>query len=278
MILVADSGATKTRWGLFDVSLKQNFTTSGINPYFQSAISVAELLRNELPLASFQKELEAVYFYGAGCSGEINNRWVKEALTTLFGVKVDVFGDLQGAARALFGSRPGIVCILGTGASVGRYDGVKVVQDLPSLGFISGDWCSGASLGKSLLADYFLRKLPDNLATDFSAHESPDYNEFMQRLYREPYPNRYLASFVPFLCRHHSSEYVAQLLAKEYDLLYSNYLSSYASEGLPVGVVGSVGYLFRDFFMPRLQRDFVAVEGFVQDPLPRLASYHISNK
>lgn len=278
MILVVDSGATKTHWMMCDTSGKKmrECITSGINPYYQSACSIVDMLSANEYAEFFSSDVpEVVYFYGAGCANVSNKLLIEEALSAFFSCKVFVQSDLLGAARALFGDEAGIACILGTGASVCYYDGSTIVQDLPSLGFILGDWCSGASLGKRLTADYYCKRLPTDLYEDFKNRFNIDYGEFMNSVYRAAYPNRYLASFVPFLVDHQTSSYVKTLLKEEYLALWYNYLIVYSRYELPIGVVGSVGYFFRHLLTPLFQESFVCVADFLKDPLLKLCQYHL---
>ena len=49
MILIADSGSTKTDWRLIDENKQiHQFTTQGINPYFQTSAQIVDLLKSEL--------------------------------------------------------------------------------------------------------------------------------------------------------------------------------------------------------------------------------------
>ena len=143
MILIADSGATKTDW-CFGATLsdRQTIHTEGINPFHMDQTYMEEIIRHQLipqlP-ASFQPECTAIHFYGAGCLPErtggivhILKHWFPHA-------SVQVSTDLLGAARALCQREPGIACILGTGSNSCLYDGTQIIDNISPLGYILGD-------------------------------------------------------------------------------------------------------------------------------------------
>lgn len=115
------------------------------------------------------------------------------------GAKVEAEGDMIGAARALFGNKPGIACILGTGANSCLYDGTKIVMNTPPLGYILGDEGSGAVLGKLFLNGIFKGCLPSAIKKRFLKWSGLDYPGIINKVYREPLANRFLASICPFI-------------------------------------------------------------------------------
>ena len=73
MILVADSGATKTDWGfgerLTDLRLVR---TEGINPFHQDEGTIRRILKEQLSpqIPHGNEEVTHIHFYGAGCTPE----------------------------------------------------------------------------------------------------------------------------------------------------------------------------------------------------------------
>src|SRR6188768_3053822 len=119
MLLIADSGSTKTDWRVVDES--GNNTTSviteGLNPYFLSKEKIAQTIREKiLPVIG---DVEKVFFYGAGCGLPVKANVVREALDAIIPSRfpAEVSGDILGAARSLLQGDSGIACILGTGAN-----------------------------------------------------------------------------------------------------------------------------------------------------------------
>ena len=146
MILIADSGSTKTDW----VCINGNgtniirFKSSGYNPNYISGEEIRNDILNNLPEDFPVNEIREVYFYGAGVS-ELEYEFMQDVLRNVFvnaGV-VFVAMDLLGAARALLGRDAGFAAILGTGCNTCLYDGEKETLNIDSLGFILGDEGSG---------------------------------------------------------------------------------------------------------------------------------------
>ena len=72
MILIADSGSTKTDWALQSVSGSiEHFHTQGINPFHQDRAVITEILRQELLSQLNPNEVTCVCFYGSGVRPEL---------------------------------------------------------------------------------------------------------------------------------------------------------------------------------------------------------------
>ena len=216
MILLADSGSTKTHWvGLADGKGRE-LLTEGLNPRLTSDDTFRDTLvrvRGELLKGD---AVEEIWFYGAGCgTGEVQSR-VAQLLEATFGVeacRVQVAGDLLGACRATCGASAGWVGILGTGSNLCYYDGVDIVRHRVSTGFILGDEGSGNHIGRRLLKDYLEERMPSRISAMFHDTYQMTTDQLIDRLYRQPYPNRFLASLASFADRHQQEPYVAAVLA-----------------------------------------------------------------
>lgn len=247
--LIADSGSTKTDWLLrAGGSEIARIATQGINPFMMSGEEIERLLRDELLTDGKFVSPAEVRFYGAGCRGaqcEVVASALRRAMPSAGRVTVDT--DLAGAAHALFGeSGDGIACILGTGSNSGLCEGGKIVANVPPLGFILGDEGSGASLGRRLVGDVLKRQLPERLCRAFDETYRLTCDEIVRRTYKESFPNRFLASFAPFLHTHRREEAVAALLREEFSRFFLRNVAAYRRPDLPVGLVGSVAWFFRD--------------------------------
>ena len=197
-ILIADSGSTKTDWALVDEQGNVMVTckTQGISPIHQSDAEILDVLCKELVLS---EQPQQVFFYGSGVTEAMKSR-MKSLLQQSFPeAKVEAEGDMLGAARALFGKKPGIACILGTGANSCLYDGEKIVMNTPPLGYILGDEGSGAVIGKLFLNSIFKGTLPVSLKNKYLAWSGLDYPTIINKVYRQPLANRFLASICPFI-------------------------------------------------------------------------------
>lgn len=246
IILTADSGSTKTDWMLMrDGQQLAKISTQGINPFMLSQTEIEQILQNELIRSAQFVQPQVVHFYGAGCRGEqckVVEGALRHCLLEL--EEVIVGSDLIGAAKALFAEADGVACILGTGSNSGLYVGGEIVQNVSPLGYILGDEGSGAVLGRRLVGDVLKRQLPKSVCEDFERQTGLSSDEIINRVYRQPLANRFLASFAPFLHQHRAVPEVHALLVDEFSRFFRRNVAAYARPDLPVSFVGSVAYYF----------------------------------
>jgi N-acetylglucosamine kinase-like BadF-type ATPase len=277
MKLVADSGSTKTQWTLFSPDMeKKEFLTAGINPYYQSQEEIADFLSNNLKFTDEEyTTVSEIYFYGAGCADEIKNEVVRGALCRFFpNAAIEVQSDLLGAARALFGHNPGIACILGTGSNSCYYDGEIIVKNITPLGFILGDEGSGAVLGRQLIADYMKRMMPLDVSDLFYERFHIDRTKIMESVYRRPFPNRFMASFAPFVSMHREHPYIQQLILDGFDAFFRRNVMQYDYQSLPAGFIGSVGNCFQRELTTVASRYGIRITEIHKSPIDGLITYH----
>ena len=275
-ILIADSGATKADWRVVSADgTVRALTTSGISPVFLDRDGIAKVLREELLPNLEGVQIQKVFFYAAGIvSDEVSGK-VCDALSQVFPDAVcEAASDLLAAARALCGDKPGIACILGTGSNSCFYDGTAVVQNVRAGGFILGDEASGAWFGKRLLSDYIKGLMPANLEPEFTRRYGLDYPTIVQKVYREPQPSRYLASFMPFLGEHANHPYVKNLLREGFDEFLLRNVSQYDYKRHAVGFVGSVACHFREILTRCLTAAGMRQGTIIQRPIEALTEYH----
>lgn len=274
MILIADSGSTKTSWAWVDASASiQTRTTGGINPFFLNEKEMIRLLSNEMTRP--EQEITSVHFYGAGCTPE-KAPVVQKALKNYFQATViEVNTDLLGAARSLCQQEEGIACILGTGSNSCHYNGTKIQENTPPLGYILGDEGSGAVLGKKLISNVLKKQLPASIVQDFWNTYRFSQAEILEKVYRQPFPNRFLATFVPFLSKHLENESIAALVENGFsEFIERNILSYKDLDRLPVHFTGSVAFHFSHSLKKVLNRFHLQAGTITQEPLPGLITYH----
>jgi len=188
----------------------------------------------------------------------------------------NAYTDLLAAARALCGKKPGIAAILGTGANSCFYDGNEIVDNVPACGFILGDEGSGAVLGKKFISDYLKRQLPSDLNTLFDQKYNLNYNSIIERVYRQPFPNRYLATFSVFLHQNKTNPYVSKLLKNSFEEFFTRNVMQYDYKKYPVNLVGSVAFHYEDIIKDVAKGLGVKIGNILQSPIDGLAEYHKS--
>jgi len=281
MILIADSGSTKTHWCLMANNGENNeFFTDGINPFFQTSDAMQNSVSNQLlPQMGhlmWVGPVTNVFFYGAGCTPE-KIPFVTRALQAVFKkAQVEVNSDMLGAARALLGNNPGVACILGTGSNSCQYDGEKFLKNVPALGFILGDEGSGAVLGKRLVADLLKNQLSDELKEKFLTQYNTSQADIVENVYRKPFPNRFLAKLSKFAAENISNPLIYDLVYDHFRQFVTRNLKQYPAE-LPVGFVGSIAYYYKDVLEKVLNDNGIQLANILQDPIPGLINYHKKN-
>lgn len=280
MTLIADSGSTKTAWALVDASGQAvgMFRTEGINPIILTDDQISTMLREQLLPQIGEREVEDIYFYGAGCRPDQLPRMTALLSEACNCSEVQVESDLLGACRALSGREEGICCILGTGSASCLYDGTLPVQQTPSLGYILGDEGSGAVLGRRLVGDALKGQLPAPLCALLEEEMGLTVSSAIEHVYRQPWPNRYLASLTPFLSQHREEPCVHQLLVEEFRRFAVRNLRAYRREELPVHFVGSIAYYFRTELEEALTLEGYRLGRIEAAPLPRLVEFHYGNR
>lgn len=275
-ILIADSGSTTTDWIVASRdNVEIRFKTAGINPIYQDATSIAEMLLKSFPKYDFN-DVERVFFYGAGCIGDDTNKVIINALQTILtNAEIDVNSDLLGAARALCGREAGIACILGTGSNSCYYDGNEILSNIRPLGFILGDEGSGANIGKRIVADALKGLLPKQLSENLLVWCGLKYAEIIDKVYRQPYPNRFLASFARFANENIDNPEIQRIVSESFDDFVTRNLLQYNNiEQLPIHFVGSVAANFSDILKAVLAKRNLKLGKIVQSPIEELARFH----
>ena len=272
-ILIADSGSTKTDWALVDEQGNVMVTckTQGISPIHQSDAEILDVLCKELVLSEQPQE---VFFYGSGVTEAMKSR-MKSLLQQSFPeAKVEAEGDMLGAARALFGKKPGIACILGTGANSCLYDGEKIVMNTPPLGYILGDEGSGAVLGRQFLNLIFKESAQSALREAFLSEFHLTMADVIDRVYRQPLANRWLASLSPFIHRNLDRDGVRSMVIDNFRQFFRRNLTAYQRQDLPVGFVGSMAFHYRSELEVAAEAEGYCVGTVLKSPLEGLIAYH----
>lgn len=277
MTLIADSGSTKTDWCLTrGCEVVARIATQGINPFYQSDEDIERILEDEL-MRQWPTEMEDaqdVFFYGAGVRPEMMARMQHLVSKATRATHVEVQGDLLGAARALFGTDEGIACILGTGSNSGLYDGRRIVQNTPPLGFILGDEGSGAVLGKRFVADLCKGLMPEGLMEEFKNTTRQDVADIIHAVYRQPLPNRYLAQTTRFIHHHLHVEEVNSLVVDNFRDFFRRNLVQYRRRDLPVKAIGSIAFHFREQLACAAEMEGFGLGEVEQGPMDGLVAFH----
>lgn len=279
MILIADSGSTKCDWICLnkDFSIAFKTITMGFNPYFHSQATISTAIKQNEELHAHNSNVTAIYYYGAGCSSNALNKIVRQALKVSFpNAEIQVDHDLLGAAYAAYDGKENITCIIGTGSNSCHFDGQKVAEEVPALGFILGDEGSGSYFGKKLIAGFMYKQLPQEAYDAFKSTYEIDMADLVSNVYTKPHANVYLASFVRFISNYKTHPYFQEMLHRGMKHFLESHVLCYEnSKNLPINFIGSVAYHFREAVQSAADELGLNIGEIVQRPAEKLVDYHI---
>ena len=278
--IIADSGATKCQWTVVQSQKKYTLQSIGISPYFLSAAEIQALVtktfKNKIKLES----VEAVYFYGTGLSNPQNVSQLKKALQAVFTkATLDIQTDLVAAARATCQNSKGVACILGTGSNTGFYNGKKITKNSPGLGYVLGDEGSGTYLGKKVIQYYLYKTFDEDIMSRFEKKFHTTKDEILNKIYKEPTPNKYLATFTEFLVENRGHYMIENIIEDGLnDFFYAHIIKMNEAWLYPIHFVGSVAFGFKDILRQLALSYEIELGTIVKSPMQGLITYHQKNK
>lgn len=276
MILIADSGASKTDWRILDKNGKiEQAQTIGFNPYYQPIEQFDQEVR-EVLMPQVKHPIDKIFYYGTGCSSDKNRKLIRNVLEVFFPhAHIEIWHDLLAAARALCGNEEGIACILGTGSNSCYYDGSKIVENVTSLGYLLGDEGSGSYLGKKIIADYLRKDLPENLWGQFKKRFPFDSGEILDRIYVQEMPSRFLGSFSHFIFQHLKEPYCYKLVYDGFNEFFEKNVMKYSQyKTVKVHFTGSVSFYFSDILRQVANDKGITVKNILESPIAGLTLFH----
>lgn len=280
MKLIADSGATKTEW----VALKGNqvierFTSKGFNPFYISAEEIERLIKKAISDTFPFNQIQHVYFYGTGCSTKENCGLVESVLLKFFPkAAINVFHDLQGAAVALLKKEKGIACILGTGSNSCLWDGEKIVENVPSLGYMIGDEGSAVYLGKLLLKRILSGKVDADVTKSFYKYAGMNFQEVLHKIYKDPVANQWIGGLSPFITENIHHPQIKGIAKKNFQDFIDNMVSEYSGfRELEISFLGSVAYYLQDLLKEVMKENSLKTGVILQSPMNSLIEFYSGN-
>ena len=282
MILITDGGSTKCDWILLDqkgdVVLKTR--TKGLNPAVVPDENIRERILANQELLPFVTKITVVDFFGAGCGTKTPIRLLTRILSEIFPLAtVSVNEDMVAAVYAAT-TKPGIVCILGTGSNSCYFDGTHIHNGIESLGYSLMDEASGNYFGKRLIRDYFYKKMPSQLALKFENKFNLDPDEIKNHLYKRHNPNMYLASFAEFIFTSKEVNGYFYKLITEGMLKFIEYriLCFKESQNVPIHFIGSIAHFSEDIIKDCMKPYNLELGNIIRRPIDGLIDYYRQNK
>lgn len=277
MKLIVDCGSTKAEWLVLDgMNEIERAVTTGFNPNFTDKNTISSITLNNDIYNIYNENITEVVFYGTGCASERNSSLIRNIFTEHFKhSKVNVFCDMTAACHALLGDEKGVAGILGTGSNSCFYEDGVIKERAVSLGFILGDEGSGAHIGKTLLRDYFYGVMPKELREMFENEYKLTREELIDNVYHSQHPSKYIASYLPFAYNNLDNEYVKDLCLRCFDDYVTYFILRFKDRNADnTGIVGSVGYYFKDIVNQCFEKHGLPLPSIIKSPMENLIRYH----
>ena len=282
MILVADSGSSKTDWLLSQPKQStKEFRTPGLNPYFLTEKEIVKVLQEKATdLIAYGANVTEIYFFGAGCSSPDRHEIVSNALSTLFPkAYISVDSDLLGSAYATCGHDKGLCCVLGTGSNISFFDGEEIHSGQHGLGFVLGDEGSGTWFGKALITDFLYGNMPDDIQFKFDKTYGLTKEIVIANVYQKPRANSYLASFARFLNVIRRTDYAQALLKRGLLEFIETNIKSYPQYSqYKCNFVGSIAYVFTDELKSLCEANNIKVGKIIRQPIHDLLEFILTRE
>ncbi|MDR6941966.1 BadF/BadG/BcrA/BcrD ATPase family protein [Mucilaginibacter pocheonensis] len=277
MILVADSGSSKTDW-LLSIPQQEaiSFKTAGLNPYFLTEKEITKIIHDQVPdMVAYADNIEEIYFFGAGCSSPDRHEIVSNAISQLFGrAFISVDSDLLGCAYATCGREKGICCVMGTGSNISFFDGENIHDGQHGLGFVLGDEGSGTWFGKALITDFLYGNMPADVSQKFDKAYGLNKEIVIKNVYQKPNANTYLASFSRFISEIKTTPYGQSLLERGLQEFIETNIKSYPEyHRYKCHFVGSIAYTFSEELTALCHQQGVKTGKIIKQPINDLMAF-----
>lgn len=277
MKLIIDSGSTKTAWtSITNQNVVTTIQSEGINPYLQESSTIVQAIQQ-----TFQNDcnlVDTVYFYGTGVTAGSTSKIEQSFKLACPNLQlIESHSDIVAAARALCKRERGIACILGTGSNSCVYDGKHVTKNIGGFGYLLGDEGSGAILGRQLLSDFLYRDMPELIYQQLQTAYQLNTDFIYENVYRKPFPNRFLASFAPFLRDYLQEAYVQELIESHFKQFFVKKITCYEQfHSYPIHFTGSVAYFFKEMLYKVAPYFDIQLGIVLQEPMEGLIEYHLN--
>jgi len=279
MILIVESGSTKTDWIALDNQGNKVFSTQtlGLNPQSMSNEILNERIKNNYDIYKNRENVDKIFFYGAGLGVKSTKERILKVFKLIFiNSEFDIKEDTYAAVYSVSDlGKPSIVNIIGTGSNCTYFDGKEIFQKVHSLGYVLMDYASGNYYGKYLIRAYYFNKMPKRLREEFTEKFDLSANTIKENLYRKENPNTYLASFAKFIINNKSDSYFKDIIEKglrrfiDYQIMqYDNYKS------VDIHYVGSIAYCLKEEITKVGNEYGLKTSKFVKKPIVGLVNYH----
>ena len=276
-IAIIESGSTKSDWVILNKDNQEIIRTQtiGFNPIFVKSEDIHKEIIQDQDLYNLTNEINQIYFYGAGVRSLELRNVIKLGLNVFNNAEIHIDTDLKAACYSAYNGKPVIVCILGTGSNSCFFDGEKIEEKTPSLGYVLGDEGSGNHFGRMLIRDFFTHKMPTDLQKSFHDKYKIDKDEVLKKVYKNAFPNAYLATFSKFVAEYKEHSYIKNLVYKCLDEFFIYQVLPYPQKSnTEINFIGSIAHYYRETLLEIAKKYDLKIGEIIQKPINNLVKYH----
>lgn len=253
--------------------------TPGFNPHHSEAGYICDCLT--VAFAYFSDcglpAPERIGYFGAGCGSEKMCDLIKGYITTGIRpytagspVRVEAGSDMVLACKGVAGACKCLMVILGTGSNTVAWDGSTVAAHVPPLGYLLGDEGSGATIGKSILADVIRDMAPHEISEAVLAGRTRA--DLQAEIYRSPTPAAMMADVVKTatgVSGDTAAEYINKAARAALSDFFEKIVDTYPRDCYAgkLCLTGSIAVLFRQIIEELADKRGLTVLTAVQRPL-----------
>jgi N-acetylglucosamine kinase-like BadF-type ATPase len=138
-----------------------------------------------------------------------------------------------------------------------------------------GDEGSGAYLGKKVLQYYLYKTFDEELMHSFENKYKLNKDQILDAVYKQPLPNRYMASFSTFLSENRGHYMIENIIEDGINDFFFAHLNKLNESWLyPIHFSGSIAYVFRDVIKQLAAAYELTLGKIIKSPMDGLIEYH----
>jgi N-acetylglucosamine kinase-like BadF-type ATPase len=148
------------------------------------------------------------------------------------------------------------------------------VQNTPALGYVLGDEGSGAVLGRLFFNAIFKNPQLAAVRDNYLAEHKLTQADIINKVYREPLANRFLASTSLYISQHLDNPILRDLVVQNFRQFFRANIVPYQRKDLPVHFIGSMAHHYSTLLAEAAEAEGFLLGNIMKSPMEGLITYH----
>ena len=272
-----ESGSTKTTLLSTDVTDLDGSDVKKVDLPGYNPNRSTDILLRKLEEHNAIDSNDLVYFYGSG----LGNEQHKIALARFFQERVnhgavEVYDDITGAGRALYGNDTGILAIMGTGGCIAWYEKGEIHERRGGYGYLIDDVGGGYELGKLIISHWLNNDWPTALDNEISATIGIKKEIFTGEYYRQR-DLALVAALPKLIVKYTADEMIRFIVIDYFKTFFMRHLLPLAHKkgAHKIKTTGSIAKAFNEIIRETGNLFNLTIENETQYPALDLLKYHL---